>query len=187
MNNENKMSTKTLVLAALLTAIVVVLQMFVGASIKLGPFSLNLVLVPIVIGAATCGVWGGTWLGFISGLAVLLSGDAGLFFAIHPLGTILTVLIKGTACGLCAALIYKWLKKYNKYIAVFAAAIICPVVNTGIFILGCRLFFMELVPVSENAFVGIVTTFVGFNFLIELAANIILSPVIVRLLNMRKA
>ncbi len=187
MKTQNKMSTGNLVMAALLAAIIFVLQMFVGASIKIGAFSLNLVLVPIVIGAATCGIWAGTWLGLVSGITVLLSGDAGLFMPINPLATIAVVLIKGIACGFCAALIYEWLKKLNKYIAVFAAAIVCPIVNTGIFIIGCRLFFMELVPAGGNAFIGIIVAFVGINFLIELAANVVLSPVIVRLLNIRKA
>ena len=52
-----------MVLAAILTAIVIVLQ-FLGAFIKLGPFSVSAVLVPIVIGAATCGVGIGAWLFF---------------------------------------------------------------------------------------------------------------------------
>ena len=86
-------STKKMVLAAILTAIVIVLQ-FLGAFIKLGPFSVSAVLVPIVIGAATCGVGIGAWLGFVFGVVVLLSGDAALFLAVDVLGTILTVLAK---------------------------------------------------------------------------------------------
>ena len=53
------MSTKNLVMYAVLTAIVVVLQLL-GAFIKFGPFSISLVLVPIVIGAALLGWKGGT-------------------------------------------------------------------------------------------------------------------------------
>ena len=47
----------------LFTAIVVVLQ-FLGGGIKFGMFSISLVLVPIVVGAAVYGWAAGGWLGF---------------------------------------------------------------------------------------------------------------------------
>ena len=43
---------------AILTAIVIVLQLL-GSFIRFGPFSISLVLVPIVIGAALYGAWAG--------------------------------------------------------------------------------------------------------------------------------
>ena len=185
-------STKTMVLGAVLTALVVILQ-FVGAVIKFGPFSISLVLVPIVIGCATCGIGIGAWLGFIFGVTVLISGDAAAFLAVSPIGTIITVLLKGTLCGLFAGLVYKALASKNRYIAVAAAAIICPLVNTGVFLLGCLLFFMETVKEWAVGFgfgeaVGQYMIFglVGSNFLVELAINVVLSPVIVRLLNIRE-
>ena len=55
MSTERKKQTENLVLGAILTAIVVVLQIL-GGFIKFGPFSVSLVLIPIVIGAAKCGV-----------------------------------------------------------------------------------------------------------------------------------
>ena len=53
--------------------------------------------------------------------------------------------MKGTLCGLIAALAYKLLEKVNRVIAVFAAAVLCPVVNTGVFLLGCQIFFLPTV------------------------------------------
>ncbi len=179
METTNKMSTKALVMAALLTAIVAVLQYLASVLARFGFFSLNLALIPIVIGAASCGVWVGSWLGLVSGVVILLSGDAAAFLAINPIATIFVVLLKGALCGLCSALVYKAIRRFNKYIAVFVAAIVCPVVNTGIFILGCRLFF------SPDSLLTILTTFVGINFFIELAINLVLSPTIVRLLNIK--
>ena len=128
----SKTSTKKMVLASILTAIVIVLQ-FLGSFIKLGPFSVSAVLVPIVIGAATCGVGIGAWLGLIFGLVVLISGDAAAFLVVNVPGTIITVLLKGALCGLFAGLTYKAIARFNKYVAVAAAATICPIVNTGIF------------------------------------------------------
>lgn len=187
MNNK----TKNMVGIGLFTAIVVVLQ-FLGGGIKFGMFSISLVLVPIVVGAAVYGWKAGAILGFAFGAAVMLSGDAAAFLAIDVLGTVLVVMVKGTACGLAAGLVYKLLEKVNNVAAVFAAAVICPVVNTGVFLLGCKLFFLETVAewgvaagfenVGAYMFLGLA----GVNFLIEIGVNLILAPVIVRLIKIGK-
>ena len=188
---NKRMSTETLVLAALMTALVVILQ-FMGAIVRLGPFQCSLVLMPIVIGAAMCGPKISAWLGFVFGMVVLLNGDAAAFLTVNAIGTVITVLTKGTLCGLCAGLVYNLLKEKNKYLAVFVAAIVCPIVNTGVFLIGCFLFFFKTVEawglamgfenVIEYMFLGLV----GGNFLFEIITNIILCPAIVRVLNLRK-
>ena len=163
-----------------------------GGFIKFGPFSISLVLIPIVIGAAKCGVKIGTWLGFVFGAVVLLSGGAAAFLAVNVFGTVLTVLLKGAACGFAAGLTYRLLAKYNKYAAVVAAAVVCPLVNTGVFLLGCLLFFLDTIK-AWGAGLGFTNTvsyvflgMVGGNFLFELASNMILSPVILRILNFKE-
>ena len=88
-----KQNTKKIAGIGLLTAIVVVLQLL-GSFIRFGPFSISLVLIPIAVGAALYGILAGGWLGLAFGVAVLLSGDAGVFLAINPIGTVVTVLIK---------------------------------------------------------------------------------------------
>ena len=189
---KKRISTRTLTGMALLTAVVVILQ-FLGAFIRFGPFSISLVLIPIVVGAALYGPLAGAWFGFVFGLVVLLSGDASAFLVVSPLGTILTVLLKGSLAGLCAGLVYKSLSRSETKVrgvdlAVIAAAVVCPVVNTGVFLLGCLAFFMP--TISEWAAgmgfesVGRYMIFglVGGNFLFELLFNIILSPIIVRLI-----
>ena len=72
MTNKKFDRNKTVRLATtgILTAIVVVFQ-FIGASIKFGTFSVSLVLIPIVIGAALGGKYVSTWLGFVFGVVVL--------------------------------------------------------------------------------------------------------------------
>ncbi len=187
MQNHNK--TRTIAGAAILTAIVIVLQL-IGGAIHFGVFSISLVLVPIVIGAALYGAWIGAWLGLVFGVMVLLTGDAAPFLAINPLGTVLTVLIKGTCAGLCAGLVYRALEKKNQFAAVVCAAITAPVVNTGLFLVGCVLFFLDAVTEwgkaagFENVGTYMITGFVGLNFLFELLVNVILAPVIVRLVNL---
>ncbi len=191
MNTKRKMSTETMVLGAILTALVVVLQLM-GSFIRFGMFSVSLVLMPIVIGAAKGGVKLGGWLGLVFGVTVLLSGDAAAFMAVNPTGTIITVLVKGTLCGLAAGIVYTALEKFNQYGAIIASAIVCPIVNTGIFLIGCVLFFMATITEwgtalgFENAAQYMFLGLAGGNFLFELATNIVLSPVILRILNLKK-
>lgn len=101
-------TTQCIAGGGLLAAIAAVLRL-VGSAIRLGPFSVSLVLIPLVLGAALYG-WGmGCWLGLVFGAVVLLSGDAGLFLAADPGGAIVTALSKGIACGAAAGLCCRWL------------------------------------------------------------------------------
>ena len=183
--------TRVLTGVAIFTAIVVVLQLL-GSFIRFGPFSMSLVLIPIVVGAAMYGKGAGAWLGFVFGLAVLLSGDAAVFMPISPLGTILTVLLKGTLAGFCAGLVFSALEKKNTYVAVVAAAVVCPVVNTGVFLLGCVVFFMETISqwAAGMGFANVgsylIVGMVGLNFVFEMVTNIVLSPIVVRLISIGK-
>lgn len=189
---KKQMSTKTMVIAAMMTALVVILQ-YMGAFIKFGPFSISLVLIPIVIGTITCGEYVGAWLGLVFGLVVLLTGDAAPFMAISIPGTIITVLLKGAACGYVSGVVYKLLNKVfsqklkqSSYIAAVCSALICPVVNTGVFLLGCFVFFMEAVSqwAVGSASVGhyIIFVLVGGNFLFEMAVSVIFAPAMVHIL-----
>ena len=189
------MSTETLTMGAVLTALIVILQFLaigVRAALPFLPFTVSLVLIPIVIGAAKCGPYMGAWLGFVFGVIVLLSGDAATFLVINPFGTFVTVLVKGTACGLVAGLVYRLIEQKQKRVAVYAAAIICPVVNTGIFLIGCVLFFMDTVSAwaaalgYKNAALYMFFGLAGINFLFEFVVNIALSPVILRALGLQE-
>lgn len=185
-----KLQTQKLVGLGVLTAIIIVLQAL-AISIRFGVFNITLVLIPIVVGAALYGYLAGAWLGFVFSVVVLFT-DAGAFLAVSVPGTIITVILKGTLAGLVAGLVYLAVEKFNKYVACVAAAICAPIVNTGIFLIGCRLFFYETIKgwgeaagfASVGAFM--IIGLVGANFLVEMGINIILSPTILRLVNLGK-
>ena len=172
------------------TAIVIVLQLL-GSFVRFGPFSISLVLIPIVVGAALYGPFAGAWLGFVFGMVVLLSGDAAPFMAVNVFGTIATVLLKGMLAGLFSGLVYR-LFRNRKTLSVILAALVCPLANTGIFLLGCLLFFMPTLAQWAQAlgFEGtmhyVFTGMIGVNFLFELFTNVVLSPVIIRVIDMGK-
>ncbi len=180
MNNK----VKNIVGIGLFSAIVVVLQLIFG-NVTIGGTPINPVLVPVVVGAAVYGWKAGAWLGLVSGVAILATGAAAFFMAFHVEGTVITVLLKGAASGLAAGLMYRLLHKKSTLLAVFAAAIVCPLVNTGIFLLGCWAFFipdLSAMANGTNVFVFILTAFVGINIFVELGLNIVLAPAITRLI-----
>ena len=191
MNTAKRIDTTQITYAGMLTALVAVFQ-YLGGFIRLGGnFSISLVLIPIVIGAAICGTGVGAWLGFVFGIMVFVTGDAALFLSINAFGTVVTVMAKGVLAGAVAGAVYKLAERLNIYLAVFLAAIVCPIVNTGVFLVGCRLFFFDAVSswaVGEGLPVGtyMILMLVGLNFVFELIFNIVLAPIAVRLINIVK-
>ena len=155
--NKNKKQIEQLVLVSLLTAIVAVLSYF-GGFVKIGGLaSVSLTLIPVVLGAALCGPLVGAWLGGVSGVIFFLTADAVFWFGLSIPGTVITVMIKGILAGLAAGVVYKLIEKFNRYLALIVSAVVCPVVNTGIFLLGCLVFFMDTVSggaVAEGLSVG---------------------------------
>lgn len=193
MNTKNKrIAIEKMVLGAMMTALVVILQCLATYTTFFGPFSTAVALVPIVIGAALCGTGVGAWLGLVFGGVVILTGNAALFLAFSVPGTIITVLCKGMACGAAAGVVHKLLKKLNDIVAAVASAVICPVVNTGVFLLGCRVFFMPYADAIAETLgltvsgMDLFFALAGANFLLELGMNLVLSPVIVKLISLAK-
>ncbi|MBR6743544.1 MAG: ECF transporter S component [Clostridia bacterium] len=190
--NKKGMSTEKMVLLALLCAIVAILSYF-GGFIKIGGLaSISLTLVPVVLGAALCGPVAGAILGGVSGAVFFATADAVFWFGLSIPGTIITVMVKGILAGLAAGIVYKLLEKYNRYLAIMASAVVCPVVNTGIFLIGCLVFFIDTVSagaVAEGLSLGayLIIFFVGLNFVFELIVNVIFSPAIARIIDVAKA
>ena len=139
----------------------------------------------------TAGVWVIIVMLIAFGVIVLIT-DAAAFLAISVPGTVITVLAKGILCGLAAGAVYRLLAAKNRVVAVVAAAVVCPCVNTGVFLLGCLVFFMptinEWAAASGYASAGayMILALVGINFLIEMAVNIVLSSAIVQIIKVGK-
>ena len=191
MEEKNFFTAKNVTILGVLTAIIVVLQIF-GSYFRIGTISLSFVLVPIVIGGILTGVIGGTILGFIFGVITLVMGIVGadqftfILFSDHPFLTILTCVIKGSAAGFMSGFVYKLLKDKNLTLSTFAASAVAPIVNTGLFIVGafCMADTLNSNFVAENSnvvyfiFIGCA----GINFLIELAINLVLAPSVCKII-----
>lgn len=191
MKEKSFFTAKNVTILGVLTAIIVVLQIF-GSYFKIGTISLSFVLVPIVIGGILTGVIGGTILGFIFGVITLVMGVVGadqftfILFSDHPFLTTLTCVIKGSAAGFMSGFVYKLLKDKNLTLSTFAASAVAPIVNTGLFIVGafCMADTLNSNFVAENSnvvyfiFIGCA----GINFLIELAINLVLAPSVCKII-----
>ncbi len=188
--STNKEQILKITYLALLTAIVFVIQMFAG-SIRIGGlFSITLVLLPIVLGSVIAGPIGGAWLGLVFALAVFYTGDAAAFLAVNPFGTIVTVVLKGVLAGFFSGLVYKVIPRERPYLRAIIAAAVCPLVNTGIFLLGCIVFFL---PTLSEWAIGLgfasageymIFGLTGLNFVVEFLTNVFLASVLVRLVNL---
>lgn len=190
--------TRKLTTLAIFTALIVVLQLvsaLLTRFVPALPVSITLTLVPIVVGAALYGVGAGAYLGGVFGLVVLIFcitaldlGGAMLWNA-DPLMCALVCLVKGVAAGAAAAAVYRAISSRNKTAAAVVAGICAPSVNTAIFIAAVFLFFRETLVLWAGgkdlvtyALVGLA----GVNYLLELAVNLVLAPVIVRIISARQ-
>ncbi len=189
-------NTKNIAYLAVLTALILVLQL-TGAAITITPVTkLSFVLLPIVLGAMILGPLAGALLGFVFGLIVLIQGIVGvdgftfILFSDHPIITSLLCLVKGTAAGFGSGLIYKAFKQKEgkvKTVGAFIASGSAPIINTGLFILGALLMSDTLssnfVGEGETVIYFLVIGCAGFNFIVEFAFNLIFAPAILRITN----
>ncbi len=194
MNSKRSKKIRAVVTVAVLAALVVVLQT-VASGIKIGTFTVTLSLVPIIVGGALFGPLAGGFLGLVFSVvvlvAVLTGADAGgaIMLTVNPAATIILVLLKGTTAGLVAGLISSKMRGKKLYLGVILASVAAPVCNTGIFLAGMLLFFRDLLAQwangagQENVATYIIVGLIGVNFLAELVIDLVLSPVIVRIIH----
>ena len=194
MEAKKGFTTREITGTAILLALVIVLQAF-GGSVSIGAVQLNFTLIPIVLGAILFGKWSGSLLGFACGVVVLVQVIMGLspfyvvIWANNPVVTVFTCVVKTTVAGFLAGLAYELIAKKNSLAAVFTASAIVPVVNTALFIVGCLCMnksigiFQDSIEMGGmNVLVFILVGLVTFNFFIELAINLVVSPALHRVI-----
>ena len=182
MRNEK---VKRMVGIALLMALVLVMQFLGGVLTTASGFSISLVLIPIVLGAAVYGPSAGAILGGTFGVIVYMNCVSGadmggaMVFQANPVLCLIVVMGKGILAGLAAGYVYKLLQGQNAYIAMLAAAIVCPVVNTGVFVACMLTFFKDVLSVwadGGDVITYVLTGLVLANFVPELIINVVFSP-----------
>ena len=171
---------------AVLMALVIVLQFLSGVIPPIGGFSISLVLIPIVIGAALYGPGAGAFLGGVFSTVVIINcingTDVGgaMVYQANPVLCIVVVAAKGILAGFAAGMIYKLLKGKNPYVAMLCSAIICPLVNTGLFVVCMLTFFKDVLAAwagGGNILAYVLTGLVLANFVPEMIINVVFGTV----------
>lgn len=187
MKKHSFFTAKNVATLAVLLALVIVLQAF-GGSFSIGAITLNFTLIPLVLGAIVLGPIAGAVLGFAGGFVILIqviTAGGGLYqimWTNSPIITTLICLVKTTAAGFVAGLVFNILtkKKKNAYVAIFVASGLVPIINTGLFILGCLCMWDTMAIAAtgsgHNVFMFIIVVLVTANFFVELAINLLVSP-----------
>lgn len=177
---------------ALLIGLIVVLQLLSGMIPPVGGFTISLVLIPIVLGGALFGAKTGALLGGVFGIIVMIGCITGtdvggaMVFQANPILCFLVVMCKGILAGLLSGWIYGLIRGKNAYIAMLAAAIVCPTVNTGVFVVCMLTFFKDVLAAwagGGDILAYVLTGLVLANYIPELLINVIFSPAGQRILH----
>ena len=202
MRTSAKQKTLRTVQLALLVALIFAMQ-YIGtvatAAFKGIGVELSFVLIPIVIGAFLLGPVEGAFLGLVFGVMTIVltimapSSSMYIIFDANPFFFSVVAIAKAVLAGLGSSLIYKGLGKAFKgkfvYLKTLIASASAPIINTGIYLLGMVCFFSDTISEKfsggQNVFVFLVLL-IWINFLIEFAINILLTPAIIRIVEVVK-
>ena len=193
MKNPFKITTKTITGTALLTAVELIL-IVISNYVSIGPVNINLALVPIAVAGMVFGPLSGLFIGLVNGLVTILSPSTqAIFMSVAPFGTVLICLLKTGLAGFLCGLIYLPFKEVTsnkkKMVGSVLASVAVPIINTGIFTIGCYTFFSpwlnEVTNASQydNSFVVLLMVILGINFIFEFSISLLLSPSINMLVN----
>ena len=199
---SQKQKTLELVQLSMLAALVVVLQILSALIPPIGGMvSITLTLIPVVIGAILFGKKGGAILGFTFGVIVMincitaLDPGGNILWNTNPFLTAFLCLLKGTLAGFVPAVVYsavtsnKTVSTTRKIFSTALAAMLAPIVNTSTFVIGMLLFFKDTLTIwadGKPIMLYILLGLAGLNFLIEFIINIILTPAIIRIVDVVK-
>ena len=179
------MSEKTVIQkmagTGMLFALEIVLQL-IGNYVNIGPVNINLSLMPIVMGAVFFGPLSGLFLGLANGVVTILAPGTSAFLAVNAFWTIVICLAKTGLAGLASGFIYKAFEKRHLIVGIVLASIIVPIINSGIFALGCltvlRNWLISISGESNQVYVLFILV-IGVNFLFELGVELLFTPALI--------
>lgn len=196
--NNKFFTARNVALLGVLIALAVVLQIF-ASGISIFGITMNFSLIPIALASILMGWIGGGIIGLVCGLVVFITSavmgqepSTAFFFQVNPVILSLMCIGKTTIAGIVCGLLYKLISKKNEFIAVCISAIVIPIINTGIYMLGIVLMrgaaaqFLGLTQSSAGVVFVAVFGLIWINFLIEMAINVVFVPIINRVMKVLK-
>ena len=160
MSNTKKMTGKTLLLVetAMLVAIIIVMAFTHLGYISIGPLSLTLLMVPVIIGGVNCGKAVGAFLGAVFGATSFaqcfmgdILGSALISFSIPK--TFIVCVVSRTLAGFLCGLIFEVCAKHDskKGWSYIVASISGSLLNTVLFLGSLVLLFWNTQFTAEQS------------------------------------
>lgn len=185
-NSENRQSLSRMTGLAVLCAIVFLLT-YLSTLIKFGPFSVTLSLVPFVIACCLYGYLGAAVIGTTFSLAIYLIDPTAVYLmSLSFFSSLLVIWVRSLLAGAGTVAVYHLFSGKKQSFAVLAAAAVCPILNTGFFLLGMFLCYRPILESwsGSSAVLKIILYMTGFNFLFEFFVNLILSSAVERIIRL---
>lgn len=190
MKKTKKQNIFRLTLVSLFIAVMAVMNFTPLGYITTGAFSITLMTIPVALGAACGGMWGGAILGIVFGatsflqafgIGFMIDPMAANLFNENPLAYTVTCFVPRILAGLLSGLVIFLFEKTKRMsVWKFAlAAIVVPLINTFGF-LGFYMAFYSGTALGTDLVMAVITAALTLNFLVEFSVTLIASTAINR-------
>ena len=178
---------KTLALAqnAILTALIVLMAFTPIGYLPLGPVKMTFIMVPVAVGAITLGEKSGAFLGLVFGITSFIQCfGLDLFgttlFGINPVYTFIMCIAPRVLMGYLCGVIYKFIARKKRKLALVIASFFAPVLNTVFFMSLLMIFFGNsdyIMGIRNGAeLLPFLVAFVGLNGVMEIVTTTVVAP-----------
>jgi len=179
MKNSSK-KVQRLALAAVLTAVIILLAFTPLGYLKVGIVSITLLVIPVVIGAIALGPLYGGFLGGVFGVTSFvqcfgMDPFGTTLMGLNPIATFVACMVPRILIGVFAGLLYNVLRRVAKN-AVWPAAVTALVgslTNTVLFI-GMVILFFRHTYFEGSGVWAIIVGFFSLNVVVETISNTVL-------------
>lgn len=185
---EKQIPLKSVIGLAVFALIIVVMAFTPVGFLKTGNLEASFLVVPVAIGAILLGPTYGAVLGLVMGVVSFAqcfgASDMGsALFGVSAVNTFLLCVIPRVICAWMAGVFYDLLSKIDKtgFVPQIAAAVVCPLFNFILFMLGLSLLFgqtpylLNMQTQMNASGIGFYFAFGGMNLLYELLASVVLT------------
>ena len=185
---EKQIPLKSVIGLAVFALIIVVMAFTPVGFLKTGNLEASFLVVPVAIGAILLGPTYGAVLGLVMGVVSFAqcfgASDMGsALFGVSAVNTFLLCVIPRVICAWMAGVFYDLLSKIDKtgFVPQIAAAVVCPIFNFILFMLGLSLLFgqtpylLNLQTQMNASGIGFYFALGGMNLLYELLASVVLT------------
>ena len=178
---------KTLALAqnAILTTLIVLMAFTPIGYLPLGPVKMTFIMVPVAVGAITLGEKSGAFLGLVFGITSFIQCfGLDLFgttlFGINPVYTFIMCIVPRVLMGYLCGVIYKFIARKKRKLALVIASFFAPVLNTFFFMSLLMIFFGNsdyIMGIRNGAeLLPFLVAFVGLNGVMEIVTTTVVAP-----------